>query len=487
MLYRLFASGGYVALEDDAFYYLLIARNLVETGVSAAMPGVLTNGYHPLWLVLVALWGWLTGFDLLALRGLEIALLLLGLLAALWALRVRSFIHSAAVTLVLFAITDKTSLLGMETSLLFPAAAVFLGLMFRAGPATNGRDGMLIFLAAGAVIGARLDAALFVLPALALVPAPPRLRFAVFAALALTGAAYLGANHALFGSALPVSGEVKSLGAPTFNLKIAVQFAVQSRDLPLGFFQGDFITTPATLAVLSTGLIVASLMHPRGDEPGVRTARRILAGLVLGYLLFAAKLMLGSSWYIWIWYDYPGFILAMAALALLHDLVTARRARRVTFAALAILFAAANATSWVTLRVEKDFARMNRIFAGMVEEAVGRVPVAMGDRAGSFAWHLGGGLFQLEGLVNSAEVLPHLTAREDLRPLLCAHGVPHVIDYEVPLGDYDAHRIEIFGAVITSFRGAHLTVRGSEQILQYTGENMRFDDDTVYLWKLDCP
>ena len=87
VLYRLYASNGYVAVEDDAFYYLLVARNLVETGASAAMPGVLTNGYHPLWFGLVTLWGGLTGFDLLALRGLEIALLLAGLLTVIWALR----------------------------------------------------------------------------------------------------------------------------------------------------------------------------------------------------------------------------------------------------------------------------------------------------------------------------------------------------------------------------------------------------------------
>ena len=118
---------------------------------------------------------------------------------------------------------------------------------------------------------------------------------------------------------------------------------------------------------------------------------------------------------------------------------------------------------------------------------MGRVPVAMGDRAGGFAWHLDGGLYQLEGLVNSAGYLPHLASRDDLRPLLCARGVAHVVDYEEPLGDYEAHRIEIFGPVITSFRGPSLTVRRSEQILAYTGEDMRFDDKTVYLWKLDCP
>jgi len=213
VLHRLRASGGYIALEDDAFYYLLIARNLVETGASAAMPGVLTNGYHPLWFALVALWGWLTGFDLAALRGLEIALLLAGLAVALWALKARGFLQAAAIVVVLYTFANDTLLIGMETSLLFPAAALFIGLALRAGPTSSPTDASLLFLAAALVIGARLDAALFVLPALALLPAPRRLRLGVLAGLAATGAAYLGANHLLFG--IRAAGAGTPARAPT--------------------------------------------------------------------------------------------------------------------------------------------------------------------------------------------------------------------------------------------------------------------------------
>ena len=182
------------------------------------------------------------------------------------ALRIRSFLHAATATLVVYAFCDETTLVGMETSLLFPAVALFVGLALCADRATGVRDGMWLFLAAGLVIGARLDAALFVLPVLALLPASARLRLGVFAALAMTGAVYLGVNHVLFDSAMPVSGEIKSLGAPTVNLKFAVQLVLQFRELPLGFFRGDFVIVPAILAVIGAGLIVASLRHPRAQN-----------------------------------------------------------------------------------------------------------------------------------------------------------------------------------------------------------------------------
>ena len=43
-----------LVVPDDAFYYLQIARNLVETGRSTADGFSVTNGYHPLWMAIEA-------------------------------------------------------------------------------------------------------------------------------------------------------------------------------------------------------------------------------------------------------------------------------------------------------------------------------------------------------------------------------------------------------------------------------------------------
>ena len=46
---------GGVMLQDDGYYYTVIARHIARSGVSTFDGSSLTNGYHPLWmLVLVA-------------------------------------------------------------------------------------------------------------------------------------------------------------------------------------------------------------------------------------------------------------------------------------------------------------------------------------------------------------------------------------------------------------------------------------------------
>ncbi len=39
---------------DDAFYYLIIARNFAQTGVPTFDGMHATNGFHPLWMLLLA-------------------------------------------------------------------------------------------------------------------------------------------------------------------------------------------------------------------------------------------------------------------------------------------------------------------------------------------------------------------------------------------------------------------------------------------------
>jgi hypothetical protein len=46
-------------LPDDAYYYFILARNTIQRG-SASMDGVnVTNGFHPLWwIIIMPIFGW---------------------------------------------------------------------------------------------------------------------------------------------------------------------------------------------------------------------------------------------------------------------------------------------------------------------------------------------------------------------------------------------------------------------------------------------
>ncbi|MEI7466244.1 MAG: hypothetical protein WCJ87_12935, partial [Burkholderiales bacterium] len=48
-------------IYDDAYYYLGVARNMALSGTSSFLPPFETNGYQPLWLLLLSAAAWLFG------------------------------------------------------------------------------------------------------------------------------------------------------------------------------------------------------------------------------------------------------------------------------------------------------------------------------------------------------------------------------------------------------------------------------------------
>lgn len=491
---KIIISDGYVHFEDDAFYYFLVARNIVEIGESSVLAGYPTNGYHPLWLLVLTAFGAVFGFDLFAIRVFEIVLLAAGTALAIWAVRPKSVVVALFVALGMYVIVARVGMFGMETSLLFPALAAFLGLCLRDTTFTTPSGAVLLFLAAGAVIGSRLDAALLILPALFLMPLRPDRRVFILAALGVCGAVYVGVNLWLFDTALPVSGDVKSLGSPTLNTKYIDQVTRLFPGLPWVFFNGHSFITPWALWLgLATALVILSM--PIGKlRSGMVLSRRLGLALLIGFLLYTAKVMFGSSWRIWAWYGYPSVALAIAIFAIFVNLGDGR-AWKVGVSVLGIVaILQQNAGRWFEPLVEENSFAISRIFAEQIRSEIGDAPIVMGDRAGTLAWDLGTGLFQLEGLVNTADYVDLIKGGDvDLRNVLCAEGLRNVVDYEAPLGAYDRHDIEIFRASLTTFRGPTLTVYSDEEVASYSGLG-DFDsttlaettDTSIYFWRLDC-
>jgi hypothetical protein len=85
-------------MPDDVFYYLHVARNLAQSGVSTFDGETLTNGYHPGWMLLMTVLAkfiagrmellhacLITGFVLHALASLGIVRVLRPFAGTLWA------------------------------------------------------------------------------------------------------------------------------------------------------------------------------------------------------------------------------------------------------------------------------------------------------------------------------------------------------------------------------------------------------------------
>ncbi len=129
MLWRFDLPNVITAYSDDAFYYFQIAKNLADGHFSTFDGGITrTNGYHPLWLLLLTPVYWLCDPDtaLFAIKSMEIMLI-----AGAVALIVLAARLAHLPWVVLFAMLPmlyryRGLLLGLEAA----AAAFLLGLLF---------------------------------------------------------------------------------------------------------------------------------------------------------------------------------------------------------------------------------------------------------------------------------------------------------------------------------------------------------------------
>ncbi len=476
------------ALEDDGFYYAQIARAMAATGRSSFDGLGLTNGYHPLWLLVLAAKTWLFGDATWSVIAIEA--LFLGGSAALIVRNAR--VCGCGPPLIFAALfshyVGAMSGLGMEVSLFALCAGVFIALLASPPTGPDWRDGLWLGAAAGACIGARIDSAVFVAPML-LICARPRLsRLTAFAIVGLGGLIYGGVNLAVFGSALPVSSAVKSLGGLQVNHRFIAQMAVEAR--AFGRHGGGRMLL--TLAGCAIAPLVA-LLAPRGS-----VARTIGLGTGIGGVLFLAKLLFDSSWQIWPWYSFPlVFSLATALHALGPRLDGTGRRVRLSIAALGAV-----AVGLVGLRAgrialsapaEEGFYAVNRAGAAQVARITDAAPVAMGDRAGSFAWFYPGPVVQLEGLVNDARWFKLLKTREPPLPELCRRGVRFVVGYTPDLATYDSLSVPLVRPHLTQYAAPVLTVRHGDELAVVRGAptsaatDPPMDNDPVLrLWRLHC-
>lgn len=289
-------------LCDDAYYYLTVASNIVESGRSTFDGITSTNGYQPLWLWCIVALAELVGVDswrlfvatCLVTYGLALTPLFVG---AYLDLKRRIGLEASALlaglTVMLLTSDQQIFLGGMETILFIPIAVPLVLAIER------GKD-----WAAGALISVavfvRLDS-LVLVPAFCMVAwlrsrqrgetgrawglkcvracAPPCALFGL----------YLLGNWLAFGTALPVSGLAKALDGPRLhNWGSAARHVVELKQIfPFAFALGllEWGVRKRSIAVSTFAL----------DSLCV-----FAAGCVLQFLYYGAF----STWPLWPWYSY---------------------------------------------------------------------------------------------------------------------------------------------------------------------------------------
>jgi hypothetical protein len=410
-------------IYDDAFFYVVTARNWLKTGVPSLDGLTETNGFQPLWFWIQA------ALQRIYPRVADIRLLLVatslcvGMAAALAAVRLgrtaRPLAAAALFVLAVFAQPGSHTLwlTGLETAL---ATALAATLMFR-GPA------LLTGTLLGLLVLARLDLAAFA-PAVVLAAVPPRdytndspapapraltIAEVVAPAMALVGP-WLFFTWRKTGSVVPISGRVKSY---LMHESLPTLSAYMGSDEWLGItgtvgrlFGIDIAAHRAGLVVLTLGLLVAGIGTARQLAKADPAWRPLAALVTVGVPSHMALMYLGhrelrpySAYY----FAPDVFLVAVALVAaamshrlpILAELGLVRRLGRRVAITLGVLLLVWNATANHHEPKPSPYWQARATLAAQIATSVPADEPIGAYWPGYFAWALPNTILPLDGVI----------------------------------------------------------------------------------------
>jgi hypothetical protein len=426
MLWRFTFPGRiYLAcLADDFYYYFLVARNLVMRGESSFNGLQLTNGYHPLWLLINALLIKVCGDNevFFVVQIIVIWLLVVSAFRSMQRAQMFTGIHGiAGIGCAIFSATYMTVLCrtGMEISICLCFLAAFWARMTRLPLEEQGsRDAFLSGVLISCAVLSRIDCIIVLMPyvlgSIVYASSSRRLRLrplALFVCGLVPLGAYFAFNWFEFHTVLPVSAMAKSLkqsmtpsGAPFGRL-------LQFDTINLVF------TWPSSLIAI---LYILRWLTGRG-RTGARLAPQNRIGICIAIhpLLLFAALSFTSDWRVWTWYLYP-FVLIVALLApAIFSSVRCSWSYRQKATAASLGMIVCLAVLIASVRVNADGRAIYDAANALSEFSAEHAGVyAIGDRAGLAAYLMGQPVVQLEGLVEDKDFLMRIASQERLVQVL---------------------------------------------------------------------
>ena len=441
---RLFSKQSiYSEYNDDFFYYAQIARNLAQHGISSFDGIHLTNGYHPLWLLLLTLLFKLTtgrGFYV----GVQLVMLLMGLLTYwLAAQTLRYFTRDAwSIAVCAAALGSATFIFrtGMEVTIAIPA--LFAVLWYRLNPAFawTQRQALLYGLLGSLAVLSRIDSLLFLfllfagdLFAFGWRKVIAQLPWLVLGMAPLV--VYVASNVLIFHTLGPVSAMAKELRLHHYpSLTLFQRVAVAHRDKYILLDCGLLAELLAvTLLLLLPRLLPSS---PNGRDPlagsgSSRATLTVLWAIVVFPLLYCLVEIILSDWPLFFWYLYPVVLVFFVTIVCILCLLEQAPAyhRYALAAGTAILFLVAGAYTAGNLhkpiRPMEDLAVLDPAIVTFMEQHPGTY--AVGNRAGLIGYLSTRPVVQLEGLVMDRAFLANIDSQAKLHDVLHRYGVRYYI------------------------------------------------------------
>lgn len=429
---------------DDTYYYALIAQNLAN-GQGSTFGGLVpTNGYQPLWqMMLVPLAAIADGDGFLRLVYGLVAALFAASVVLMWAIARRLKAERAGTYAIVFAVTvgllaGSQFFNGMEIALVVPAILAFVWVALTRQPGRS--TGIILGVLAVAVALGRLDAVAIpvVFGALTILRGNQAVRRTMVTAgvvLACGLAAYATINLAVFGTPVPISGQAKAVGGGSLGPTILTEYLTYGAIGPLPMYLGvqAVLLTTVALVLLRRGRVFS--------EVSDIAIRNLLLTCLIGQAAQITYFTVTSSFRFWPWYYYIVPVqLFLAVLVIAQVVLRSRPGCRL--AAAPVVAAVACVGLLVGLGAFLKDPPQTDTWTAAAIPAVAWFDantsredvVAIGDRAGYFTWLTRRPTVQLEGLVQDPTYLPFLRERRIAEYMARAQVRYYVRSEETALG-----------------------------------------------------
>ena len=423
---------------DDAFYYLKIADNILTHSTSSFDGKSITNGYQPLWMLVllglgIALPIKSSGFMILLFSTIAMFSMIGSLL--FFKLSGALFSKSSLIgTLIYFFGALFLSKSGMEVGLLFVFLPLFLLLLFKVKENPTLSNYFWLGFCTSLLLLSRLDIILFFTTMVICIAI---FGFNIFTlSMGFTwkkaGAGfgglipflgYLIFNFMAFGSVIPISGRAKALRL--------VEGISQTGLLSLANkITHDKIILLVTLVwVLSIPLAFIYI-----KKETVLLRRITITSVFLYPVLFYAYYLFVSDWPFWLWYYYPVFFAFSLGALLYEDFVLKKIPvlRKNYTRVIAPIFLALLATSTLIMLHAKPAEFIpNPLYDAALQIKGFSVKhpgvYAMGDRAGIVGFLLDSPVIQVEGIVGDEDLLDNISSSRNLLDFLKERSVDYYI------------------------------------------------------------
>jgi hypothetical protein len=487
--------------DDDAYYYFKIARNIVETGRLTFDGKSITNGFHPLWLIVLIPFFIIWDDPILVLRPIGtfsvILAALTGYLGLHYLFRYSILSYTLAAGLLLACVVSFGSK-GMEVTILLPLLVIALIKLEQIRP-WHASSGFKRIVALGLILSliqlARLDAVFLILVILALVLLTNRTPNNLSKPLALgllpfiTGACYLIYNHLVFGHMMPTSGLAKSMRSDSFlfNPKFLAQMTTPNNPV-----DGMLWVVFSGMFLFSVGFVSWSLFVKLNNREDPLSESEYVPIVVASFfIVFTAYQLFRTSWVLWGWYAYPVLLASIFLLPHISERIEQHLKKYDTFRVPVQVITAAVVTlllirmSIVGIRwgywresIGPSFKYDNYLVAEALNKDVPPpVVFGMGDRAGSFAYFLNGDVLQLEGLVGDYDLLRAIETNT-LMDYMSDFGVHYVTSYVEPPSRYSQWTLFTPSPQLSSGPHAEILLCKQTEFLRF-----RTQHTTINIWR----